>query len=158
MLLPFEEKVWDRIATHLGKENEKLYWQETRVGFDQNPTIAIQKFLEYGRATAAVECIAKTTDDDDQFDVSLATDALLAVLESFSSADQLDRYGTVELIKRLQESPDADQDALFKIEWNFLPWLDQFSSGSPITLEKHLASDPAFFADLVKIIFRSKNC
>ena len=157
MLLPFEEKIWDRIATHLGKENEKLYWQETRVGFDQNPTIAIQKFLEYGRATAAVECIAQTTDDDDQFDVSLATDALLAVLESFCSSDQLDRYGTVELIKRLQESPDADQDALFKIEWNFLPWLDQFSSGSPSTLEKHLASDPAFFADLVKIIFRSKN-
>ena len=37
MLLPFEEKVWDRIATHLGKQNEKLYWQKTRVGFDQNP-------------------------------------------------------------------------------------------------------------------------
>ncbi|MXZ09827.1 MAG: hypothetical protein F4Y79_10310 [Gemmatimonadetes bacterium] len=158
MLLPFEEKVWDRVATHLGKQNEKLYWQETRVGFDQNPTIAVQKFLEYGRATAAVECISRTARyDDEQFDVSLATDALLAVLESFSSSDQLDRYGTVELIKRLQKSPDADQDALFKIEWNFLPWLDQFSSGSPITLEKQLASNPVFFADLVKLIFRSKN-
>ncbi len=158
MLLPFEEKVWDRVATHLGKQNEKLYWQETRVGFDQNPTIAVQKLLEYGRATAAVECISRTARyDDEQFDVSLATDALLAVLESFSSSDQLDRYRTVELIKRLQKSPDADQDALFKIEWNFLPWLDQFSSGSPITLEKQLASNPAFFADLVKLIFRSKN-
>ena len=158
MLLPFEEKVWDRVATHLGKQNEKLYWQETRVGFDQNPTIAVQKLLEYGRATAAVKCISRTARyDDEQFDVSLATDALLAVLESFSSSDQLDRYGTVELIKRLQKSPDADQDALFKIEWNFLPWLNQFSSGSPITLEKQLASNPAFFADLVKLIFRSKN-
>ena len=157
MLLPFEEKVWHRVSTHLGKQNEKLYWQETRVGFDQNPTIAIQKFLEYGRVSAAVECIARTADDDEQFDVSLATEALWAVLQSFSSTDQLDHYGTVELIKRIQESPDADQDALFKIEWNFLPWLDQFSSGSPITLEKHLASDPAFFAEVVQIVFRSKN-
>lgn len=157
MLLPFEEKVWNRVATHLGKQNEKLYWQETRVGFDQNPTIAVQKLLEYGRATAAVECIALTTDDDEQFDACLATEALLAVLEAPSSDDQLDRYETVELIERLQKSPDADQDALFKIEWNFLLWLDQFSSGSPITLEKHLASNPAFFADLVKLIFRSKN-
>ena len=87
----------------------------------------------------------------------LATETLLAVIETFSPGDQLDRYGTVELIKRLQKSPDADQDALFKIEWTFLPWLDQFSSGSPITLEKQLASNPVFFADLVKLIFRSKN-
>ena len=157
MLLPFEEKVWHRVSAHLGKQNEKLYWQKTRVGFGRDLTIAVQKLLEYGRATAAVECIARTTDDDEQFDVSLATNALLAVLESFSSSDQLDRYRTVELIKRLQKSPDADQDDLSKIEWNFLPWLDQFSSGSPITLEKQLASNPAFFADLVKLIFRSKN-
>ncbi len=157
MLLPFEEKVWHRVATHLGKQNEKLYWQKTSVGFDQNPTIAIQKLLEYGRATAAVECIAQTTDDDEQFDVSLATDALLAVLESPSAADQLDHYTTIELIERLQKSPDADQDALSKIEWNCLPWLDQFSSGSPITLEKQLASNPAFFAYLVKIVCCSKD-
>ena len=157
MLLPFEEKVWYRVATHLGKQNEKLYWQKTRVGFDQNPTIAIQKFLEYGRASAAVRCVSRTARYNDQFDVSLATEALLAVLEAPSSDDQLDRNETVELIKRLQKSPDADQNALYKIEWNFLPWLDQFSSGSPITLEKHLASDPAFFAEIVKIVFRSKN-
>ncbi len=157
MLLPFEEKVWNRVATHLGKQNEKLYWQETRVGFDQNPTIAIQKFLEYGRASAAVRCISQTAIYDEQFDESLATKALLTVLEAPSSDDQLDRYETVELIKRLQKSPDADQNALFKIEWNFLFCLDQFSSGSPVTLEKHLASDPAFFAEIVKIVFRSKN-
>lgn len=157
MLLPFEEEVWDRVTTHLGKQNEKLYWQKTRVGFDQNPTIAIQKFLEYGRASAAVRCVSRTARYNDQFDVSLATEALLAVLEAPSSDDQLDRYETVELIKRLQKSPDADQNALFKIEWNFLSCLDQFSSGSPVTLEKHLASDPAFFAEIVKIVFRSKN-
>ena len=157
MLLPFEEKVWNRVATHLGKENEKLYWQETEVGFGHDLTIAVQKLLEYGRATAAVECISRTARYDDQFDVSLATKALLAVLEAPSAPDQLDHHTTVELIKRLQKSPDADQDALFKIEWNFLPWLDQFSSGSPITLEKHLASDPAFFAEVVQIVFCSKN-
>ena len=156
-LLPFEQKVWHRVATHLGKQNEKLYWQETRVGFDQNPTIAVQKFLEYGRAIAAVRCISQTAIYDDQFDVNLAKEALLAVLEAPSSDDQLDNFTTVELIKRLQESPDTDQDALFKIEWHFLLWLDQFSSGSPITLEKHLSSDPAFFAEIVKIVFRSKD-
>lgn len=49
------------------------------------------------------------------------------------------------------------RNALFRIEWNFLPWLDRFSSGSPVTLEKRLASDPAFFAEAIGLVFRSKN-
>jgi hypothetical protein len=67
----------------------------------------------------------------------------------------LDNYQTVELIRHLQNSETADKDALFRIEWNFLPWLDRFSSGSPVTLEKRLASDPAFFAEAIGIVFRS---
>ena len=35
--------------------------------------------------------------------------------------------------------------------------LDRFSSGSPVTLERRLASDPAFFAEVVALIFRSTN-
>jgi hypothetical protein len=69
----------------------------------------------------------------------------------------LDKFQTVELIKHLQESETTDKDALFRIEWNFLPWLDRFSSGSPVTLEKRLASDPAFFAEAIGLVFRSKN-
>ena len=64
---------------------------------------------------------------------------------------------TVEVIKLLQKSSTADQDALFKIEWSFLPWLDRFSPGSPVILEKRLASDPAFFAEVVRLVFRSEK-
>lgn len=159
-LLPFEEQIWERVSSHLTASHEELYWKNAKVnpyGPDRDLTIAIEKLLEYGREGAAVMCAARTADDKLRFDESLATRALLAVLGSERGIKELDNYQTVELIKHLQESRTADKDALFRIEWNFLPWLDRFSSGSPVTLEKRLASDPAFFAEAIGLVFRSKN-
>lgn len=159
-LLPFEEEIWERVSSHLSASHEALYWKNAKVNPyapDHDLTVAIEKLLEYGREGAAVMCVARTADDKSRFDESLATHALLAVLGSERGIEELDNYQTVELIKRLQESETADKDALFRIEWNFLPWLDRFSSGSPVTLEKRLASDPAFFAEAIGLVFRSKN-
>jgi hypothetical protein len=159
-LIPFNEEIWERVKTYLGETHEALYWKNARVnpyGPDRDLTIAIEQLLEYGRAGAAVMCVARTSHDESQFDESIATRALTAVLESETGIDELDNYETVELIKHLQKSETTDQDALFRIEWNFLPWLGRFSSGSPVTLEKRLASDPAFFAEVIGLVFRSKN-
>ena len=160
ILLPFEDEVWQRVSAHLGEKDEGLYWRNALVNPywpDRDLPVAIEKLLEYGREGAAVMCVARTADDTSRFDETLATRSLVAFLGSEGGIKELDNYQTVELIKRLQKSETADKDALFWIEWNFLPWLDRFSSGSPATLEKRLASDPAFFALAVGIVFRSKN-
>ena len=160
VLLPFEDEVWHRVESQLGVKDEGLYWRHVRVnpyGPDRDLAVAIEKLLEYQRASDAVLCVARTLHQDSRFDESLASRVLLAVIEEPSEIQRLDHYRTVEVIKRLQKSATANQDDLFKIEWNFLPWLDQFSFGSPITLEKRLASDPAFFAEVVSLVFRSKK-
>jgi hypothetical protein len=160
ILLPFEEEIWERVSSHLTPSHESLYWRNANVnpyGPDRDLKIAIEKLLAYGREGAAVMCVARTADDKSRFDESLATRALLAVLGSERGIKELDNYQTVELIKHLQKSKTGDKDALFRIEWNFLPWLDRFSSGSPVTLEKRLASDPAFFAEVIGLVFRSRN-
>ena len=162
-LLPFDEEIWERVSSLLGETHEVLYWQNARVNphnhYNQNLnfTSAIEKLLKYGREGTAVMCIACTAKRESRFDESLATRALLAILGSEHGIKELDNYWTVELIKLLQESETTDQNALFQIEWNFLPWLDRFSTGAPITLEKRLASDPAFFAESVGLVFLSKN-
>ena len=159
-LLPFEEEVWRRVADQLGEQDEERYWRNVIVnpyGADRDLTIAIKKLLVYHRASEAVRCVSRTVDDDSRFDESLATRVLLALLEEPSDTKHLDRHETVEVITRLQKSSTTDQDALFKIEWNFLPGLDQFSPGSPSTLEQRLASDPAFFAEVVRLVCRSTN-
>lgn len=159
-LLPFEEEIWKRVALHLKDAHEALYWKNAKVnpyGPDRDLTIAIEKLLEYGREGAAVMCAARIAEDKLRFDVALATRALLALLASGNGVQELDNYQTVELIKHLQNCETADKNALFQIEWNFLPWLDRFSSGSPVTLEKRLASDPTFFAEVIALVYRSKN-
>lgn len=159
-LLPFREEIWERVSTSLKASHESLYWKNAKVnpyGPDRDLAIAVEKLLEYGREGAAVMCVAHTADDKSRFSESLATRALLAVIESKSGIEEMENCQTVELIKHLQDSDAADKDALFRIEWSFLPWLDRFSSGSPVTLEKRLASDPAFFAEVIGLVFRSKN-
>ncbi len=159
-LLPFEGEIWERVSTHLTTSHEALYWENAYVnpyGPRRDLTIAIEKLLEFGREGAAVKCVARMADDKSRFNESLATRALLAVLRSERGIKELDNLETVELIKCLQKSETSDKDALFYIEWNFLPWLDRFSSGSPVTLEKRLASDPAFFAEAIGLVFRSNN-
>ena len=160
--LPFEE-IWKRVSSYMGETHEVLYWRNVRVNLrvglyePEDFTVAIEKLLEYGREDEAVMCVARTVGDKSQFNESLATRALLAVLESECGVKKLGHYQTVELIKHLQKSETVDKDALFQIEWNFLPWLDQFSAGSPVTLEKRLASDSAFFAEIVGLVLRSNN-
>ncbi|MDD2241329.1 MAG: hypothetical protein PHI93_11835 [Kiritimatiellae bacterium] len=159
-LLPFNDEIWQRVSLHLKEAHEALYWKNARVNpFSPNRelSIAVDKLLKYGREGAAVMCLAHTADGNPQFDESLATRALLAVIGSERGVRELDGHYTVELIKRLQISPTTDKDALFQIEWNFLPLLDRFSSGSPVTLERRLATDPAFFAEAVSLVFRPNS-
>lgn len=158
--LPFEDEVWHRVEMHLGESSEGLYWKGAWVnpyGSVRDLTVAIKKLLQYGRPSHAVLCVARTADIEGAFSEVLAIQALLAVLNTSGSIDQLDNYRTIKVIKRLQESESADQSALFKIEWNFLPWLDRFSTGSPVTLEKRMAESPAFFCEIVGLVFRSRH-
>jgi hypothetical protein len=154
VLLPFDEEVWARAEELLGAE-EGLYWRNAAVN-PRRPrrdlTKAIEKLIHYDRANAAVQCLEKGA-----FDPDLAARSLLAVLSSEHFEREFDRHATIEVITRLQKCPSADTDALFKIEWNLLPLLDRFSSGSPKTLENRLASDAAFFCEVIGLVFRSKN-
>ena len=165
-LLSFEKTTWNRVNQHLDHEKEKLYWLKVvvnPVGPDRDLTLAIAKLIEYGRAEDAVLCVHLTIHDAKHFKADLAIRTLSAVLEIPDAADRLARSGlghkyVVDIITRLQQSPSVEPDDLFKIEWNFLPWLDRFSSGgSPVTLDKCLSSDPAFFAKVIALVFRSDH-
>ena len=93
---------------------------------------------------------------------ALAVRSLMSVLNSESGMQELisysyATYSVVELIKRLQKSKTIDQDVLLKIEFKFFPWLKRFSrEKSPTAIEKKLASDPQFFADMIALAFRSE--
>ena len=160
VLLPFEEATWIRVENHLGQDKQNLYWSNVvpqPFGRDRDLKLAIEKLIEFGRIPEAVLSVYRTTLDDKRFEEDLAIRALLAVLETPDTVAQLDRNQVIDIIKCLQESPTVESEVLFKIEWYFLPWLDYSSPGSPVTLEKCLASDPVFFAKVIALVFRSKD-
>ncbi len=163
MLLPFEEGVWRRIEEHLGREKEKIYWEKVDVPLfcpKQDLTLAIEKLIEYGRVFEAVHCVCCAVNGRERFEEALAIRVFLAVGDMPDAYDRLRQYRTDEIvavIKRLQESSAVDSKDLIKIEWHFLSFLGRYLEVSPVTLESRLALDPAYFAKIIALAYRSKN-
>lgn len=159
-LLPFQEGTWERVLSQLGADHEEAYWKSVAAnpyGPDRDLKLGIEKLIEHGRPEVAIFCLHATVIRKSGFDPEPAQKALLAVLQNPSVLKNLDQHATVSVIEALQKDDGVNPDALFAIEWNFLPWLGTFSGGSPVTLEKRLASDPSFFAEVVGLLFRPEG-
>ncbi len=158
MLLPFSEQFWSRVEKTL-QEDQEHYWREVIVNpwEAEDLSVAVDKLIKCGRANAAVKCLNKSYTGKNAFDSELATRALLAVLESEDLDKDFDQHATIEVIIQLQKSVEHDEDALYRIEWNFLPLLNRFSQGKPVTLEKRLANDPEFFCEIIGLVYKSKH-
>lgn len=158
--LPFNHETWTRSEKLLG-DDEELYWNKVYVNsywIDSGLSLVVEKLIKYERANAAVRCLWRSARSDKLvLDIDLATNALLAVINSNNIKKEFNPNQIVDVITEVQKSASANIDNLFKIEWFFLSILDRFSNGSPITLENHLASDASFFCKTISFVFKSKN-
>ena len=156
---PFVTETWKRASNILG-DNEIAYWRVTQVnpyGPERDLNIAIEKLLEYGRPIAAIDCIYALFNDTKILDKEQTIKALNNAIFSNETQHQTIMHETVELITALQNDPDTSQDELFKIEFEYLPLLENDFKASPKLLESRLASDPDFFCEAIQIFYRSKN-
>lgn len=157
--LPFVSDTWARAARLLGS-NERAYWSKTSANpyeaeTDLEP--AIDQLIQYGRPNAALRCLNKTLQDKKPIDTGRAVRALLAALESTEGAHSRDAYETVEIIKALQTDPATSAEDLFRIEWAYLPLLDQHSDAAPKLIWRRLATEPKFFCEVIRLVFRSRD-
>ena len=155
-LLPFEDEVWVRVRDQLGEENESTYWRNVVVNplaSRRDPNTAIERLTRFGRAPEAISVIYWSFRTTGTFVERLAVNALLATLNMADVDQKLDVQAAVDVIGHLQNSPTVGSETLFKIEWDYLPLLGRFSDGSPVTLERRLASDPDFFAEVIALVF-----
>jgi hypothetical protein len=156
--LPFTNETWECVA-HWLDEAEGEYWSRTNVNSYQTDgqlDIAIDKLIEHGRPHAAIACLNRMRQAKKPIDVDLCIRALLAAT-SPEPAYAMDSYHLVELIKFLQASSEVTSDDLFRIEWAYLPLLDRHRGASPKLLESRLSSDPEFFCEVIRLIYRSKK-
>jgi hypothetical protein len=68
----------------------------------------------------------------------------------------LDSYCVSEALKRIAADPSVDDAAVIGLEFGFWPAIDQFIDGSQRLYQK-LASDPEFFIDLLRLVYKSER-
>jgi len=157
--LPFTKGTWDRASEWL-KENQGEYWSRTGANAyeaDGDLVIAVEKLIEHSRPHAAIGCLDRMRHAKQPINAEQCVRALLAALSSSEPMYAMDEYQIVELIKFLQSEPSVSQGDLFKVEWAYLPLLDRYSGALPKLLESRLASDPEFFCQVIRLIYRSKK-
>jgi hypothetical protein len=155
--LPFGHETWRRAEAALGTESP-LYWKTAQIrpyGSQLHLVEAVQKLLDNSRPVAALSCLNRLIFEKIEFPWALAVRALLEAQASPELSNQTDGYELGEIIKWLQENPATDREALCKIEWAYLPLLDRDYGGRPKTLENELATNPAFFCEVISAVFRS---
>lgn len=157
--LPFAPGTWERSKRLLGVD-EARYWSKTSANPYETETdleVAIDQLIKHGRPNAALQCLNRMLHDKQPFDCGQAVRALLAVLESSEGTHSIDAYHIVEIIKALQDDPNTNPDDLFRVEWAYLPLLDRHNDASPKLLGRRLATEPEFFCEVIRLVFRSKK-
>lgn len=159
LYLPFTQETWNRVNSWLGK-NEKRYWTKVNANPYQSEGSldnAVEKLLEYGRPKKAIDCLDKTIHEKKPLNIKLAVQALLDAPSSGEPPYAMDIHHAITLIQAVQSDPDVNPDDLFSIEWSYLSILDEHHGASPKFLENQLASNPQFFCDIIRHIYRSKK-
>ncbi|MFT3895626.1 MAG: hypothetical protein QM730_28730 [Anaerolineales bacterium] len=157
--LPFTYETWERVSKWLGNA-EELYWSKANVNpyeIQSNLLFGINKLINFGRPHAAIDCLAKMLHDKQPLDKPLAMKALLSAVSSKESPHAMDVHNITEIIKSLQNDPETNPDDLLQVEWAYLPLLDHYNKSAPLALENRLASDPSFFCELIRLLYRSKK-
>ena len=159
--LPFRRETWDRATRMLG-DNSDAYWREVFPNAyhvaEEDLVLGTELLLKHHRPRAAVQCLDRLAFTKHEIPASLVSRALLESISSDEPATPFDQHAPQHLIRKMQEQLDPSDPELFRVEWSYLPLLDRrFGGVSPKSLETRLASDPEFFCETIRTIFRSKN-
>jgi hypothetical protein len=92
------------------------------------------------------------------FIASLLESALLAKGSDLDLLGPDVSYPIQRFIERLQKDATIDRVRLARIEWGYLPMLDRsYSPTGPNTLIAAVTSEPQFFVDILKLLYRGKS-
>src|SRR5690606_25276322 len=110
-----------------------------------------------GRPHAAINCLERMLHSKSAIDPQQCVRALLGALKSSEPNHAMDSYHMVQLIKHLQSDSAVSDDDLFRVEWAYLPLLNQLDGNKPVFLHRKLANEPDFFCEVIQLIYRSNK-
>lgn len=159
-ILPFLPETW-LLAKKILKNDYEKYWESTNATpyflNEKDFSPAIKLLLKFKRPRATIRIMEWMLHKNIPLDINKVYNALLSDITKDEKDTPLDPHPIVQLIKWIQHQKHRNEEILFEIEWIYLRWLDSYSGASPKTLHKALATDPAFFCDVIRTIYKSKN-
>lgn len=157
--LPFDTKTIAFVKELLGNE-ESLYWKVALINHyntDIDLIFIVDKLFEVKRIHSAIDVLHHRFREGKGLDIERSIKALLSINDSEDNTNQMSTYDTQELIKALQEDPNTPENDLFKVEWFYVPLLDELHGNRPVILQKKLATDPQFFAELIRLMYKPND-
>ncbi|MCY2991151.1 MAG: helix-turn-helix transcriptional regulator [Planctomycetota bacterium] len=162
-------EAWN-FAKSLSEDICREYWNcvSAHGGFhldQQQIEFACRRLMEVSRPESAIAILSGVTFGRATVSPSIVMDALTACLEwRHSNPDTRLRDDTLHTVQRLfgwlQKTVPFNNDEsarrLGQLEWEFLSLLDGFGA-LPATLIRCLSDNPEFFAQLIALVFRSKD-
>lgn len=156
--LPENRETWHLVES-LGEKVRGIFWKQAaiflvRINGDEDAEYATAKLLDAGRALYAL-------DQAGLYPNRLSSALLIRILDSAIeslAAGQNVHSGSLShdverILHRLRTTGEVPDGELGRLEWQYLPLLH--FSHRPITLQKALKNDPAFFAEVVKYAFKA---
>ena len=157
--LPFTEETWKRANAWLNY-SARDYWTTVEFNPHQaegNLLVAVDALLAAGRPLKAIDCLHCRHYNKEPLDIKRTTQALMDAVDMKESAARMDQYDIIQLISALQDSSDTNEEDMVKIEWAYLRLLDPHSRGKPKILYRKLATDPQFFCEILRMIYKSED-
>jgi hypothetical protein len=156
-------KAWD-IADAQGEEVAKVFWNHfPRIGLGEDvPYLAdaARRLLSFGRSVASLDLISIYLGSA-QADNAEIAELVAAGLEGIIAAGSLDpelpvalqQYDFQRFFALLQQhKSEVGWERIARLEWLFLPLLG--FDAQPPTLHQLMATDPGFFVDVIKAVYR----
>ncbi len=157
--LPFVPETWELVSSLLGQQESEYWGKVAAQPFLSGREIgtAVDKLLQYDRPNAAIDCLSAALRKENVFERERTVKALLCAASLKKSLDTMNVRHAIHLIKALQNDSHSDLEVLSEIEWAYLSLLNRNRQASPKILEQRLASDPQFFCEIIRAIYRSNN-
>jgi len=160
--LSFEAQAWDLLESINDIETERDYWSRIIPGYNKSDDFErpARKLMEQKRPQFAVDFLARRTYEKELVvPPALALDvleALVTVTAELQISWNNIGHDVTRLMTVVRTSDELDEARIAQLEFLIFPLLENYGDG-PKLLHQHLARDPAFFAELIRMVFRPEK-
>ena len=155
--LPFTSETWNRADNWLANDSVD-YWVQVEFNphqADGDLLPAVDALLTAGRPLRAIDCLHCRHFNKEALDIPRTVKSLWDAVNTKESAARMDQYDIIQLISALQDDQNTPEEDLVRIEWAYLRLLDPHSGGEPKTLFRKLSSEPQFFCEILRLVYKS---